>query len=125
MNMVLVVLGGGTGSLLRYLCQRWVNESWQHSFPLATFLVNIFGCLLIGMLYALGEKGNVLSPQTRLLFITGFCGGFTTFSTFAFENRELLRTGDVLAFILYAAGSVILGILAVYLGSWFIKLIYA
>ena len=122
-NILLVGLGGSIGSILRYLSQKWINESYQHNFPLATFLVNIFGCLLIGILYALGEKGNILSPQTRILLITGFCGGFTTFSTFAFENMNLLRIGDNLYFILYAVGSVILGIAAVYIGSLLIKLL--
>jgi fluoride exporter len=122
-NILIVGLGGGIGSILRYLCQKWINESYQHNFPLATFLVNIFGCLLIGILYALGEKGNILSPQTRLLLITGFCGGFTTFSTFAFENMNLLRTGDNFYFILYAVGSVVLGIAAVYFGSFIVKLL--
>lgn len=122
-NILIVGLGGGVGSILRYLCQKWINESYQHNFPLATFLVNIFGCLLIGIFYALGEKGNILSPQTRLLLITGLCGGFTTFSTFAFENMNLLRTGDNFYFILYALGSVVLGIVAVYIGSFIIKLL--
>jgi fluoride exporter len=122
-NILLVGLGGSIGSILRYLTQRWVNESYQHNFPLATFLVNVFGCLLIGILYALGEKGNILSPQTRLLLVTGFCGGFTTFSTFAFENMNLLRVGDNFYFLLYAVGSVVLGIAAVYIGSLFIKLL--
>jgi fluoride exporter len=122
-NILLVGLGGSIGSILRYLTQRWVNESYQHNFPLATFLVNVFGCLLIGILYALGEKGNILSPQTRLLLVTGFCGGFTTFSTFAFENMNLLRVGDNFYFLLYAVGSVVLGIAAVYIGSLLIKLL--
>jgi fluoride exporter len=122
-NILLVGLGGGIGSILRYLCQKWVNDSYQHNFPLATFLVNVSGCLLIGILYALGEKGNILSPQTRLLLVTGFCGGFTTFSTFAFENMNLLRTGDSFYFLLYAIGSVAVGIMAVYVGSLLIKLI--
>ncbi|HYK57606.1 MAG TPA: CrcB family protein, partial [Flavisolibacter sp.] len=74
-------------------------------------------------LFALGERGNVLSQSTRLLLITGFCGGFTTFSTFAFENMNLLRTGDHLYFLLYALGSVVLGIAAVYAGSLLIKLL--
>jgi len=120
-NILIVGLGGGAGSILRYLCQKWINESYQHNFPLATFMVNVFGCFLIGALYALGEKGNILSPQTRLLLITGFCGGFTTFSTFAFENMNLLRTGDNFYFLLYAIGSVVLGIAAVYIGSLLIK----
>ena len=122
-NILIVGLGGSVGSVLRYLCQKWVNESYQHSFPLATFLVNVSGCLLIGILYALGEKGNILAPQTRLLLITGFCGGFTTFSTFAFENMNLLRTGDHFYFLLYAIGSVVLGIAAVYIGSLLVKFI--
>ena len=122
-NILLVGLGGSVGSILRYLCQKWINESYQHNFPLATFLVNVFGCLLIGMLYALGEKGNILSPQTRLLLVTGFCGGFTTFSTFAFENMNLLRIGDNFYFLLYAVGSVVLGLAAVYIGSLLIKLL--
>lgn len=120
-NILIVGLGGGAGSILRYLCQKWINEAYQHNFPLATFLVNIFGCLLIGVFFALGEKGNILSPQTRLLLVTGFCGGFTTFSTFAFENMNLLRTGDNFYFLLYAVASVVLGIAAVYLGSFIIK----
>lgn len=121
-NILLVGLGGASGSILRYLCQKWVNESYQHSFPLATFLVNITGCFLIGILYALGEKGNILSPQTRLLLVTGFCGGYTTFSTFAFENMMLLRSGDNFYFLLYAIGSVVVGITAVYAGNLLIKL---
>jgi len=122
-NILLVGLGGSAGSILRYLCQKWINESYQHNFPLATFLVNIFGCLLIGIFFALGEKGNILSHQTRLLLITGFCGGFTTFSTFAFENMNLLRIGDNFYFLLYALGSVVLGIAAVYIGTLVIKLL--
>jgi len=122
-NILLVGLGGGIGSIARYLCQKWINEAYQHNFPLATFLVNVSGCLLIGILYALGEKGNILSPQTRLLLVTGFCGGFTTFSTFAYENMNLLRIGDNFYFLLYAIGSVVLGIVAVYIGSLLIKLL--
>lgn len=122
-NILIVGLGGGVGSILRYLCQKWINESYHNNFPLATFLVNVFGCLLIGIFYALGEKGNILSPQTRLLLITGLCGGFTTFSTFAFENMNLLRTGDSFYFLLYAIGSVVLGIAAVYIGSFIIKIL--
>ena len=122
-NLLLVGVGGGVGSILRYLCQKWVNESYQHSFPLATFSINLLGCFLIGIFYALGEKTNVFTPQIRLLLITGLCGGFTTFSTYAFENITLLRTGDVVYFLLYALGSVALGLIAVYLGSLLIKIL--
>lgn len=121
-NILLVGFGGAVGSILRYLFQKWVNESYHHNFPLATFLINIIGCFIIGVLYALGEKGSILTAQTRLLLITGFCGGFTTFSTFAFENVNLLRIGDNFYFFLYVAGSVALGIIAVYFGNLIIKL---
>src|SRR3954466_13288434 len=91
------------------------------TFPLGTFVVNTIGCLLIGIFYALIEKGNLLTPEWRLALTTGFCGGFTTFSTFAYENMNLLRTGDYLYFVLYAAGSVILGLAAVYVGIFALK----
>ena len=122
-SFLLVGLGGGVGSMARYLCQKWFNENYPHPFPWGTFTVNLVGCFLIGIIYAASEKTTVLSPQTRLLLITGLCGGFTTFSTFAFENMTLLRTGDVFYFFLYAVGSVVLGIAAVYIGSFIIKLL--
>ena len=122
-NLLLVGLGGGIGSIARYLWQKWFSENYPHPFPWGTFLVNLCGCFLIGVFYAATEKTSVLSPQARLLLITGFCGGFTTFSTFAFENMNLLRTGDNFYFILYAVGSLVLGIAAVYIGSFIIKLL--
>src|SRR5690242_13539864 len=108
-NILLVGLGGSAGSVARYLCQKWINELYQHSFPLATFLVNITGCFLIGIIYAGAEKTTVMTPAVRLLLATGFCGGFTTFSTFAFENMNLLRTGDISYLLWYALGSLIIG----------------
>lgn len=121
-NLLLVGLGGGLGSIARYLCQKWFAENYQHPFPWGTFLVNIAGCFLIGAIYAAGEKATVMTPQTRLLLATGLCGGFTTFSTFAFENMGLLRSGDLSYFLLYIGGSVVLGILFVFAGAAVIKL---
>jgi fluoride exporter len=122
-NLLLVGLGGGIGSIVRYLCQRWLSENYPHPFPWGTFLVNLFGCLLIGIIYAASEKSAALSPQTRLLLITGFCGGFTTFSTFAFENMGLLRSGDFLYFSIYIVASVALGIAGVFAGIAITKLL--
>jgi fluoride exporter len=122
-NILWVGAGGGIGSILRYLCQKWFAEKVQHPFPWGTFIVNISGCLLIGILYTLSERSTLLSPQTRLLLITGLCGGFTTFSAFAFENMSLLRSGDMFYFFLYAIGTVILGIAAVFGGVFFMKLL--
>ncbi|MBD0332543.1 MAG: fluoride efflux transporter CrcB [Chitinophagaceae bacterium] len=122
-NILLVGIGGGAGSIARYLFQKWVNNFYFHSFPLATFLINIIGCFSIGIFYAATEKTNILSPQLRLLLITGLCGGFTTFSTFSFENMHLIRTGDLVYFLLYSLGSVIIGIATVFTGIFLIKAI--
>src|SRR5690349_17042677 len=122
LKVVLIVFAGsGIGGVLRYLMQTWIFKIYPFTFPWGTFVVNILGCLLIGLFYALSEKGNLLTPEWRLALTTGFCGGFTTFSTFGYENMNMLRTGDYLYFVLYALGSVILGIAAVYLGIITIK----
>src|SRR5690242_14264820 len=113
--ILIVFAGSGIGGVARYGMQTWIFKLYPFTFPLGTFIVNIGGCLLIGLFYALSEKGNLLSPDWRLALTTGFCGGFTTFSTFAYENMNLLRTGDYIYFSLYALGSIIAGILAVYL----------
>jgi len=122
-SILLVGLGGGAGSIARFLCQKYIYEWYPHPFPFGTFLVNISGCFLIGIFYALAEKGNLLTPEWRILLTTGFCGGFTTFSTFAYENLNLLRNGDITYFILYIIASVILGMLATWLGIVLLKLI--
>jgi|ERR1051326_2309778 CrcB protein len=122
-NFLLVGLGGGVGSIARYLCQKWFNENYPHPFPWGTFAVNLVGCFLIGIIYAASEKTSVLSPHIRLLLITGFCGGFTTFSTFAFENMNLLRSGDTIYFLIYTVASVVIGIGAVFIGMAIMKLI--
>jgi len=117
----MVGLGGSIGSIARYLCQKWFAENIQHPFPWGTFVVNLLGCFLIGVIYAAAEKTTLLSPQTRLLLITGLCGGFTTFSAFAFENMSLLRNGDISYFLLYTIGSVLLGIIGVFAGVSLVK----
>lgn len=122
-SILLIGLGGGVGSIARYLCQKWFAENIQHPFPWGTFVVNILGCFLIGLIYAIAEKTTILSPQTRLLLITGLCGGFTTFSTFAFENMSLLRSGDITYVLLYIVASILLGIGAVFAGIGLIKLL--
>jgi fluoride exporter len=122
-NLLLVAFGGGVGSIARYLCQKWLGENYPHPFPWGTFAVNLVGCFLIGVIYAASEKTAALSPQTRLLLITGFCGGFTTFSTFAFENMNLLRSGDTIYFLIYTIASVVLGIACVFAGMALMKLL--
>ncbi len=120
--IALVAAGSAIGGVFRYALQVFISKLYPYNFPLGTFAVNITGCFLIGLFYALSEKGNLLSPDWRLLLTTGLCGGFTTFSAFAYENINLLRTGDYIYFGLYTAGSVAGGIIAVYLGILLIKL---
>jgi CrcB protein len=122
-SILLVGLGGGIGSMLRYLFQKWFSENYPQPFPWGTFLVNLIGCFLIGLIYAASEKSTALTPQTRLFLMAGFCGGFTTFSTFAFENMNLLRGGDLSYFLIYTIGSVMLGILGVFGGVAVMKLL--
>ncbi|WP_350287311.1 fluoride efflux transporter CrcB [uncultured Croceitalea sp.] len=119
---LLVFIGGGFGSALRYFVSKNLNPFSQH-FYLGTFAVNIIGCLLIGFLLALSAKGKLLNENQLLLLATGFCGGFTTFSTFAFEKHTLLKSGFLLHFSVYTITSVVVGIIAVALGIWLAKLI--
>ena len=109
-NILLVGLGGGIGSILRYLFQRSLNATY----PWGTFVVNILGCLLIGLLWGLFTK-HVDEPK-RLLLVTGLCGGFTTFSSFTYEGVQMLMEDRWIAFIIYTAGSVVLGMMATFFG---------
>ncbi|MCD8166893.1 MAG: fluoride efflux transporter CrcB [Bacteroides sp.] len=118
--LICVFLGGGAGSLLRYSVQLLTTRAYSGHFPWSTFTVNILGSLLIGMFYVLSEKFS-LSQEVRLLLTVGFCGGFTTFSTFSADGLMLLRSGAYSSFFLYAVGSVILGIIAALAGMWLAK----
>jgi len=121
MKLVLVFLGGGLGSSLRYLLAQYLNHS-PGTIPYGTFLANVLGCLIIGIVLALGAKNNLLSTQATLLLATGFCGGFTTFSAFAYENMVFLKNGDIGLFLLYTFLSLALGLLAVFGGFWLVRL---
>lgn len=117
-NALLVFIGGGMGSVLRYLATKYLNNL---NFPFGTITVNILGSLLLGIILGLTLKYPQASQTTNLLFGIGFCGGFTTFSTFALENQVFLRTGDHFSFILYAFGSIFLGVFAVFSGLYLSK----
>ena len=119
----IVFAGSGIGGVARFAVQSWIAGIDQFIFPVGTFVVNLAGCFLIGVFYGLGEKGSLLTPEWRIALTTGFCGGFTTFSTFAFENMNLLRSGDYVYFALYIFLSIVLGIAGVFLGIAVIKFI--
>lgn len=120
-TVLLIGLGGAIGSIFRYLSNVWVTRHFLHIFPLATLLVNIIGCLLIGVFIGMFDRNQLSNKDLHYLFITGFCGGFTTFSAFALENVLLFQDNTALAF-LYIAASIILGLGAVYLGLYVTKI---
>ena len=121
-QIALVFISGGLGSVLRFLVSKVFNGYFQNFF-LGTFIVNILGCLLIGLILGASFKHNYLSQNQTLLLATGFCGGFTTFSTFAFENHSLLKTGEFYGLALYLGSSILLGVAAVAVGLWISKMI--
>lgn len=119
-NLLLVFIGGGFGSVLRYVFGKYLN-SLHHAFPFGTFAANILGSLLIGIILGLAAKNNSISQSQILLLATGFCGGFTTFSAFAYENHLLLKSGDFMSFAVYTIATFIVGFLAVFLGIFIAK----
>lgn len=113
--------GGFMGSGLRYLSQRLISHYFPLSFPYGTFIINILGCFLIGIIFAMGDKTKILSPEMSMFLAVGFCGGFTTFSSFTLDSIGLLRDGQYLYFSTYIFASVAIGILATIAGIGFIK----
>jgi fluoride exporter len=112
-NFLLVGLGGGIGAMLRYLFSSFIKHN---TFPYNTLLINIVGSLLIGIVFGLSEKSNVISNELKLFLATGICGGFTTFSAFSVENMQMLKDGNYVTAGVYIFISVLLCIVAVFAG---------
>ena len=118
-ELLYIFLGGGLGSVLRYLIHLLINgRGAVQGFPWSTFTINIAGSLLIGIFYTLSSRFN-LSNEARLFLTVGLCGGFTTFSTFSNESLFLFKEGLYGTFALYVILSIVLGILAVLAGIHF------
>ena len=124
MLKTLFFIGSGSfiGGIARYLISRLVQNSIASSFPFGTMVVNLLGCLLIGLIFGISERTNLINDEWRIFLTIGFCGGFTTFSTFANENMILLREGNFLYFSLYTGLSVFLGLVAVFFGNALTKM---
>lgn len=121
-TILLIGTGGFAGSVSRYLFAKFVATKWPMAFPLGTFAVNTLGCFLIGIIMGLSFQYTI-STQTRLWLATGFCGGFTTFSTYSLEIFELYQRGEAGVSLLYLFGSIILGLLSIWLGMWIVRII--
>ncbi len=119
-QILLVFVGGGIGSVLRFMLARYLNNSGT-GIPYGTFAANIAGSLLIGIILGLAVKQQTLSENQILFLATGFCGGFTTFSTFAYENHVFLKSGDFMSFAIYTIASFVIGFLAVFTGIYLVK----
>lgn len=115
-TLLLIGSGGFAGSISRYLLASYVDKQLNSLFPYGTFTVNVIGCLILGMIYSLAEKNQIVTAEMRFLLATGFCGSFTTFSTFSYDNQLLFQQQQWGQLSLYIVGSVLVGLLATFGG---------
>jgi CrcB protein len=123
-TILLVGTGGFIGSVMRYLVQVFVEKDMSSTFPYGTLVANIAGSFIIGVVFALTDKGDLMSAEWRMFLAVGICGGFTTFSSFAYNNFTMLKENAFGTFFLNVFGSLFLGILAVYLGVLLVRVIF-
>lgn len=120
-TILYIAIGGAIGSVFRFLTTILVSKFWSNQFPLATFIANIIGCFLIGLFIGILAKNNLTDSYLKWFLVTGFCGGFTTFSAFGMENYNLLQSNNSLLAFGYIGLSIILGLFAVWFGLFIAK----
>ena len=116
--LLLIFAGGGLGSVVRFLLGRWVSGLHHINFPFGTLTVNIVACFVLGVVVGLSDHRQLLSPDSRIFWAVGFCGGFSTFSTFSYETLELFQNSMTMSGVMYVVASVSLCLLAVWGGVY-------
>ena len=120
-TILYIAIGGALGSVLRYLTSIFINKYWANHFPMATFITNVLGCFLIGLIIGILEKNNLAVSNLKWFLVTGFCGGYTTFSAFGMENVTLFQNNNTFLAFTYIGFSIIIGLFAVWLGLFVTK----
>ena len=121
-NIICVALGGAVGSVLRYILSKIVSNCADSPFPWGTFVVNVIGCFIMGVLLGIAAKNNI-SAELKCLLLVGFCGGFTTFSTFAAESLSLIKGHEFMSVAIYLTFSLWVGISAIWAGNRIIQML--
>lgn len=117
-ELILIFVGGGIGSVTRFSLGKWVSSFHTQNFPYGTLVVNIIACFILGLLIGVADHKQILSPSSRLFWTVGFCGGFSTFSTFSTETVTLIQTGFHLSGILYILTSLIVCLAVTFAGLY-------
>ncbi len=121
MNILIIGIGGFIGSIARYGMAVWIGQRWGRIFPLGTFVINVSGSFVIGLLMTLFTERLLVNPQWRLLLVVGFLGAYTTFSTFEYETGALVRDSEWLIAAMNVVFSVTVGFIALKLGEMLAK----
>jgi CrcB protein len=117
-SILFVFLGGGLGSVTRFLLGRWITSLHAQDFPWGTLAVNVTACLALGLLVGIADQKQIISPPMRLFWTVGFCGGFSTFSTFSMESLQLMQSGLTTSLLLYVSFSLLLCVAATFAGIY-------
>jgi CrcB protein len=116
-EIIIVFIGSGLGGITRFGLSKWLDQTFNHHFPFATFVVNLTACFILGFSLGLAlSKPTIISPTTKLFLTIGFCGGFSTFSTFSRETLTLFQQGQHLSLVLYVFGSILICAASTFLG---------
>ena len=121
-EIIAVFIGGGLGSVLRFLINK-IEIISDNNFPYSTFISNFLGCLILGIVLGYFIKNENTNSMLFVFLTVGICGGFTTFSSFSNESLQLIQNGEIFTFLAYLLGSLVIGIMSVYMGTLTFKLL--